>query len=74
MRWRYEFVATRHGTGEEILISRYFLAVDIYDARKVLAAVLSTKKVHRSPQADVIRLIDPDGDEVWHARLGPQRR
>jgi hypothetical protein len=70
MTWRYEFIATRHPHSNcMILDGGKFKAVDICDAREVLASVVRNIKVSGPTRPDAIRLIDPKGREVCRASL-----
>jgi hypothetical protein len=70
MTWRYEFIATRHPHSNcMILDGGKFKAVDICDAREVLASVVRNIKVSGPTRPDAIRLIDPKGREVCRALL-----
>ncbi len=70
MTWRYEFIATRHPHSNcMILDGGKFKAVDICDAREVLASVVRNIKVSGPTRPDAIRLIDPKGREVCRATL-----
>jgi hypothetical protein len=70
MTWRYEFIATRHPHSNCLILDGgKFKAVDICDARKVLASVVRNIKVSGPTRPDAIRLIDPKGREVCRATL-----
>lgn len=70
MIWRCEYIATRQSRLEPIvLLGIQFETKDIYDTRKVLASALRNIKVSGPAKPNPIRLIDPDGEEVWRALL-----
>jgi hypothetical protein len=56
-----------------ILDGGKFKAVDICDAREVLASVVRNIKVSGPTRPDAIRLIDPNGREVCRATLEDMR-
>jgi hypothetical protein len=70
MTWRYEYIATQQSLSEPIVLyGARFKAKDIYDTRKVLASALRSIKVSGPTKPNAIRLIDPDGEEVWRGLL-----
>jgi hypothetical protein len=72
MRWRYEFILTKTPSIALILDSGEFPAVDADGTKMVLAAVMKNIKTTGPAKADAIRLIDPDGQEIWRALLSPK--
>jgi hypothetical protein len=76
--WRYEIIAVQPGQSDAtVLDGQDFAAIDADNAKLVLARVVSGL-MHSGPtRPRAIRLLDPDGTEVWRGLLagpGPERR
>lgn len=69
MALRYEFIATKPSKTEVIVDGGEFNAIDVDDAKIVLAAVMRNIKSTGPTKPDAIRLVDPDGQEIWRALL-----
>jgi hypothetical protein len=73
--WRYEFIATQDRTSDVVVLgSSGFDAKDIFDTRKVLSSVIRNIKVSGSTKPNAIRLLDPEGREVWRGLPQGRRR
>jgi len=76
--WRYEFIATQPEQAEPtVLDGANFTAIDADNAKLVLARVVRDFKVIGPARPQAIRLLDPDGWEVWRGLLAgprPERR
>jgi hypothetical protein len=73
MQWRYEFILTKTPSIALILDSGEFPAIDANDAKLVLAAVVKNIKTTGPTMPNAIRLIDPDGQEIWRALLATRK-
>jgi hypothetical protein len=74
MNWKYEFLATREWLGEFVVVdSRPFRAADLAGAKSVLSRVVREVKVKGPTPPNAIRLIDPNGEEIWRAQIAGGR-
>jgi hypothetical protein len=72
--WRYEFIATHSEQSKPtVLDGANFTAIDADNAKLVLARVVSDLKLSGPPWPHAIRLLDPDGWEVWRGLLAGAR-
>lgn len=70
MTWRCAHLATQRSRLEPVVLyGARFKAKDICDTRKVLASALRNIKMSEPAKPNAIRLIDPDGEEVWRGLL-----
>ena len=72
--WKYEFLATGRGPGDFVVLSSgEFKAANLAATKSMLAGALTDIKAHGSVMPNTIRLIDPDGEEIWRALIpGPR--
>lgn len=72
--WRYEIIAMQPGRSDPtVLDGKDFTAIDADNAKLVLARVVGGLKRSGSTRPHAIRLLDPDGWEVWRGLLaGPK--
>jgi len=73
--WRHEFIATHPERSEPtVLDGADFAAIDADDAKRMLARVVCDPAIRARARPHAIRLLDPDGGEVWRGLLaGPSR-
>lgn len=72
--WRYEFIATHPERSEPtVLEGANFAAIDADNAKLVLARVVRDLKLSGPTRPQAIRLLDPDGWEVWRGLLAGPR-
>jgi hypothetical protein len=73
--WKYQLLATRGSAGDFVVLSsREFEASDLAAAKSFLAGAVTNVKSHGSALPNAIRLIDPDGEEIWRALIAGPRR
>jgi len=72
--WKYELLASGGWPGDFVLLrTSEFKAANLADAKSILAGVVTNIKARGSVKPNAIRLIDPDGDEIWRALItGPR--
>jgi hypothetical protein len=74
MTWRYEFIATHPEQSEPtVLEGANFTAIDADNAKLVLARAVSDLTLSGPTRPHAIRLLDPDGWEVWRGLLAGAR-
>jgi len=72
--WKYEFLAARESPDDfDVLSSSEFQASNLATAKSILANAVTAVKPHGSAVPNAIRLIDPDGREIWRARIAGPR-
>jgi hypothetical protein len=72
--WRYEIIAMQPGQPDPtVLDGRDFMAIDADNAKLVLARVVGSLKHSGPTRPHAIRLLDPDGWEVWRGLLAGPR-
>jgi hypothetical protein len=72
--WRYEFIATHPEQAEPMVLEgANFAAIDADNAKLVLARVVRDLKPSGPTRPHAIRLLDPDGWEVWRGLLAGPR-
>jgi hypothetical protein len=74
LAWRYEIIAMQPGRSDPTVVDgRDFIAIDADNAKLVLARVVGGLKQSGSTRPHAIRLLDPDGWEVWRGLLAGPR-
>lgn len=72
--WKYELLATSGSRDDFVVLSgSEFKASSLAAARSFLANVVTDIKSHGFRVPNAIRLIDPDGEEIWRALIAGPR-
>ncbi len=70
--WKYEFLATRRLPDDFVVLSGGEVkASGLTGAKSFLAGVVTDIRALGSVMPNAIRLIDPDGEEIWRSNCRP---